>query len=195
MKRFLLVVLGVVVLMMALSPVLVANDENFDRAGQKLLAESDKLLAQKEAEIEEFLDQAAEDGIITRNEMLSLRNLLRSFRKTKSDLDERLKFYDLATTVSPEEELFQATNSYFEHGVRKRDSSQLLRQYFARRTGEDVLVEGGLVLDRSLIVPIVFLCLFALLFVAGLYGDESMDMLGVLGLVGMVAVTVLIFVL
>jgi len=157
MKRFLLVVLGVVVLMMALSPVLVAKDENFDRAGQRALAEWEEILLEKQEEVQTLISRVAAERVATRADMFQLKVLVDNFQAFKKEADAHLQLYGLETATALDVGLKEAISNYFGSPpvLFKGDHGDQMRGYLARVTGQDIVVEGGAIWDRSSILLLV----------------------------------------
>jgi len=150
--------------------VLADDGENLKKAGQQALQERDGVLTEKKTALEMFVQQAAEDRVISVSEMITLRNMVYDFDSTKRTFDEELKIYSLKTTVEEKEGCTRVVDIYFGSNVLfKEDPNGDIRKFFAAESGFDVKVQRGAVFDYGVSVFTRFgsffllVCIFSVL--------------------------------
>lgn len=176
MKKLVLIVVLVVPALLFLSALSVlADDSNFVKAGETAYLESEAVLQQKAAELEEFVQKAAEDRVIAKSEMLTLKRLVDDFNKTKSEFDKELKLYNLETSVALDEEYQVAVDAYFLGDLlfKEDNKDEGARRLFVSKTGLDVKIERGAVFHCANIFLIVVTIICLGIFIAASIAKAS----------------------
>jgi len=137
-----------------------AEDGNFAQAGQKVLELKEGVLNAKKAVIERSVQVFAEDRVITAEEVFALNTAIDDFNRTKENADRDLNFYGLKTSVVLNEALVKAVKvHYFDgHYLNKRDDGAV-KTFFVRLTGDDVRVEGGMMIRGGEIFLIIIIAI------------------------------------
>ena len=137
-------------------------DDKFEEAGRVALAEGEAILIQMKEEIESLVWEAARDQIVTKYEMINLRNLVSDFVETKSKFNSELKIYGLEISTSLGEGYEKAIDAYFGGNIlfREDNENEDARIFFVSQTGLDVTVKRGAVIDGDTIFPIIIAIVF-----------------------------------
>ena len=166
MKKLFWMVMALLIVAFTFSSALpaYAEDGNFAQAGQKVLELKEGVLNAKKAVIERSVQVFAEDRVITAEEVFALNTAIDDFNRTKENADRDLNFYGLKTSVVLNEALVKAVKvHYFDgHYLNKRDDGAV-KTFFVRLTGDDVRVEGGMMIrggGRFLIIIISIIFIF-----------------------------------
>jgi len=136
--------------------------DKFEEAGRVALAEGEAILIQMKEEIESLVWEAARDQIVTKYEMINLRNLVSDFVETKSKFNSELKIYGLEISTSLGEGYEKAIDAYFGGNIlfREDNENEDARIFFVSQTGLDVTVKRGAVIDGDTIFPIIIAIVF-----------------------------------
>lgn len=182
MKKVLFLAVLAVVVALAVTPVVaVANGgDNFQKAGQKVLREKERLLMEQEAAIRWLIGEVVRDRVVTGDEMIALNKEIDYFGQLKISADKELEFYGLITTTELEEEMVRVVKGYYKiTRFHRSDALGLVRLWFVNLVGEDVEVEkSGIEIAGGQIILIV--CLLVLLFLGlWFYRDGSRKTTGV----------------
>jgi len=89
---------------------------NFQKAAKKELAKRERVLLEKRAGIERFLDKMTDDGVVSGKEMKTLKKMVEEFEKTKKKFDKELMFYRLKTTTEVPVDVQKILRIYFFEG-------------------------------------------------------------------------------
>lgn len=155
MKKTALIVLFalfvLVVSLLSFVPVLAdTGDENLKKASQQALTEGEEVLFAKAKEIEIYVQVAAYDRVVTKDEMVTLGKIVDDFYGTKARIDKELADYGLKTTVTLDDGYSKSLRPYFISNILfKEDIHGAVRKFFASQTGKDVVVGRGVVIDVS----------------------------------------------
>lgn len=157
MKKLLFLVVMVVLVWLLLSVGVVFAEDNLQKAGEEALREREEVLLQKKAELDNFVQEAAEDRLVTRDEMVAFRDLVDDFNATKKIFDRELELYQRVTSVALDESYQKAVDSYFLMDViiMKDDIDEGARRFFVAQTGHDIKVERGVVWNETSIILVV----------------------------------------
>ncbi|MBI2042671.1 MAG: hypothetical protein HYT21_02935 [Candidatus Nealsonbacteria bacterium] len=165
MKKALVAVVAGLLLLGAAGSAIADEEANFKKAGQQVLAEKERLLAEKRDAVLATAGQVAADQIVDGKEMRELQKGIEDFGQAKSNADDYLKFYELATTVVLPDELVLAVNGYWDAtGWFARDRKAKVRTYLVRLTGRDVTVR-----DYGPVNGVLQIFLFVMAIVATLF--------------------------
>lgn len=167
---------------------LAAGNDNLTKAGQQALQEREEALIVKRAEIDSYIQQISADGVVTKNEMVALWGKVDDFSRAKEEADSRLMIYGLETLTDLDKELQEVIYIYAnDHTLIKRGNVDRFRIFFASRSGQDVIIKGGIVLKGTELTLIAIALLGTLLIILWIKGkaQEGWAVLGFFILVAM----------
>ncbi len=143
MRRGLMAFFAALLLLAAAGSVMADGEANFKKAGQQVLAEKERLLAEKRDVVFVLASQVAVDQTVTGSEMRALQKGIEDFNRDKTAANDYLKFYALATSVVLPDELARAVERYWVSiGFFARDKNAMVKTYLVRLTGRDVVVQN-----------------------------------------------------
>jgi len=178
-------------------PALADDGDNFRKAGKQALQEREEVLIVKKAGIDSYIQQAGGDRLVTKKEMLVLWDKVDDFFSAKRKFDNYLVFYKLKTLTDLDKGIVEAVDTFsMAHLLMKSDRGDMIKTLFISRSGQDVIVEGGMVVKTGEFIAIVIgvLSFFSMIWGAFLLDKrkEARWMI-VLGLIFFVLVFFLLF--
>jgi len=172
MKRLVATMMLVLTMMLGAGMVVaaaVADNEsvNFKNAGLVEFATRQKILSEKAAAVVTYAEGMPTDGVISRDEILTMRALIAKYGDSLEKANEELAMYGLKFVPDPRVLALDAAVINVYHKSRFQDSSKEdIRRFFVGRSGKNVVVESGYALFVTFVVllslAVVMFVVFAL---------------------------------
>lgn len=134
--------------------------DNFKKAGEELLAKSNKELLKEKKKIDNYVKEMPKDSYISAKELRKLSKMINKFAEKKGELNEKLRIFSLSTSIEIDPRYTKIINVYRSYF---KDHEEYIRKFFIGVSGHNVNVEDvrkDFVFGVVMLIIFFFVCIF-----------------------------------